>query len=98
MCDVVGCEVGSHEITPLVQELWSQNAPGFISENEQILSLIERVRRATNHRGVLVYDRGGDRRDFLIPLDKRYQLPLYYTATWRSKSFIQRQISKWVWT
>ena len=70
MCDVVGCEVGSHEITPLVQELWSQNAPGFISENEQILSLIERVRRATNHRGVLVYDRGGDRRDFLIPWTK----------------------------
>jgi hypothetical protein len=70
MCDVVGCEVGSNEIIPLAQELWSQNAPDFISENEQILSLIKRVRSATNYRGILVYDRGGDRREFLIPWTK----------------------------
>ena len=70
MCDIVGCEVGSNEITPLAQELWSQNAPDFISENEQILSLVKRVRSATNYRGVLVYDRGGDRREFLVPWTK----------------------------
>ena len=67
MCDVVGCDVGSNEITPLVQELWSQNAPDFISENNQVLSLVERARKATGHRGILVYDRGGDRREFLVP-------------------------------
>jgi hypothetical protein len=70
MCDVVGCEVGSNEITPLTQELWSQNAPDFISENEQILSLVKRVRQATNYQGILVYDRGGDRREFLVPWTK----------------------------
>lgn len=67
LCDVVGCEVGSNEIIPLIQELWSQNAPDFTSENEQILSLVKRVREATNFQGILVYDRGGDRREFLIP-------------------------------
>lgn len=70
MCDVVGCEVGSNEIIPLAQELWSQNAPEFTSENEQILSLVKRVRRATNYQGILVYDRGGDRRKFLRPWTK----------------------------
>ena len=70
MCGVVGCEVGSSEITPLAQELWSQNAPDFTSENEQILSLVKRVRQATHYQGVLVYDRGGDRREFLIPWTK----------------------------
>ena len=70
MCDVVGCEVGSNEITPLAQELWSQNAPDFKSENDQILSLVERVRQATGYRGILVYDRGGDRREFLVPWTK----------------------------
>ena len=70
MCDVVGCEVGSSEITPLAQELWSQEAPDFTSENKQILSLVERVRSATNYKGVLVYDRGGDRREFLVPWTK----------------------------
>lgn len=70
LCDVVGCEVGSHEITPLAQELWSQESPDFTSENEQILSLVERVRQALRYQGILVYDRGGDRREFLVPWTK----------------------------
>lgn len=70
MCDVVGCEVGSNEITPLAQELWSQEAPDFQSENDQILSLVERVCKATKYQGILVYDRGGDRREFLVPWTK----------------------------
>ena len=70
LCDVIGCEVGSNEIIPLAQELWSQEAPDFTSENEQILSLVERVRRAVKYQGVLVYDRGGDRRDLLVPWTK----------------------------
>jgi len=44
LCEVVGCEVGSNEITPLAQELWSQDAPDFKSDNDQILSMVERVR------------------------------------------------------
>ena len=32
-----------------------------------MLSLVERARKATGHRGILVYDRGGDRREFLVP-------------------------------
>ena len=70
MCDVVGCEVGANEITPLAQELWSQDAPDFQSENDQILSLVDRVRKATKYQGILVYDRGGDRREFLVPWTK----------------------------
>jgi hypothetical protein len=70
LCEVVGCEVGSHEITPLAQELWSQEAPDFISENDQILSIIGRVREATEDRGIILYDRGGDRRKLLIPWTK----------------------------
>ncbi len=67
LCNVVACEVGSKEIIPLAQELWSQDAPDFTSENEKILGLVGRVCEATNFNGVLVYDRGGDRRGFLIP-------------------------------
>ena len=33
LCEVVGCEVGSNEITPLAQQLWSQDAPDFKSDN-----------------------------------------------------------------
>ena len=47
LCEVVGSEVGSNEIIPLAQELWSQNAPDFKSDNDQILSLAKRVRQST---------------------------------------------------
>ena len=67
LCEVVGCEVGSNEITPLAQELWSQDAPDFKSDNDQILSLVKRVRESTNGRGIIVYDRGSDRRRLLVP-------------------------------
>ena len=67
ICEVVGCEVGSNEITPLAQELWSQDAPDFKSDNDQILSLVKRVRQSTGGRGIIVYDRGSDRRRLLVP-------------------------------
>jgi hypothetical protein len=67
ICEVVGCEVGSNEITPLAQELWSQDAPDFKSDNDQILCLVERVRQSTGGRGIIVYDRGSDRRRLLVP-------------------------------
>ncbi|MCP4685598.1 MAG: transposase, partial [bacterium] len=70
LCEVVGCEVGSNEITPLTQVLWSQEAPDFVSENAEILDLVDRVRRAVGGRGILVYDRGGDRRRLLEPWTK----------------------------
>lgn len=70
LCEVVGCEVGSNEITPLAQELWSQNAPDFKSENDQILSVVQKVRQATKGRGIIMYDRGGDRRELLVPWTK----------------------------
>jgi hypothetical protein len=67
LCEVVGSEVGSNEIIPLAQELWSQNAPDFKSDNDQILSLVKRVRQSTGGRGIIVYDRGSDRRRLLVP-------------------------------
>ena len=43
LCKVVGCEVDSPEITPLAQVLWSQDAPDHMSENTEILKIVEQV-------------------------------------------------------
>ena len=64
LCPVVGAEVGSAEITPLAQRLWSQEAPDFVSENQEVLSLVHQVLQATEGRGIVVLDRGGDRGQF----------------------------------
>ena len=67
LCEVVGCEVGSNQIIPLAQQLWSQNAPDFKSDNDEVLRLVQRVRQSTGGRGIIVYDRGSDRRRLLVP-------------------------------
>jgi hypothetical protein len=54
----------------LAQELWSQDAPDFNSENDQIVSLVEKVRQATKGEGIILFDRGGDRRELLVPWSK----------------------------
>lgn len=71
LCDVVGVECGGNKIIPLAHHLWSQKAPGFVSENQEILDLIDAVATATEKRGVWVVDRGGDRIKILQPLIER---------------------------
>lgn len=58
---VIGAKPGNHDVLPLYQELYSQNAPDFISENTQIIKAIDRVGEAGQNRGTWVIDRGGDR-------------------------------------
>lgn len=61
LCQVAGVECGGHEIVPLVNHLWSQEAPGFRSENAEILSCVAAVARGVGRKGIWVIDRGGDR-------------------------------------
>jgi hypothetical protein len=71
LCDVIAVECGGNAITPLAQHLWSQKAPDFVSENEEILGLVDNVSQACGGRGVWVMDRGGDRIKLLKPLIDR---------------------------
>lgn len=67
-CEVVAAHRGSAKVMPLYQELYSQQAPDFESENREILKAIEVVSEATGGRGIWVMDRGGDRAKILKPL------------------------------
>jgi len=69
---VVGAELGGVHITPLIHRLYSQEAPGFDSENDEILRVVRSVSGAVDKRGIYVIDRGGDRGKLLYPLlDRR---------------------------
>lgn len=68
-CAVVACENGGRRIVPVRLSLWSTKEDGFTSENDKIKDNIKKVADGTGHRGVYVYDRGGDGDwlfDFLI--------------------------------
>jgi len=58
---VIGAELGKNEVLPLFQELYSQDAPGFKSENTQIIKAIDMVSGHSENRGIWIIDRGGDR-------------------------------------
>ena len=68
LCQVVGVENEDKAIIPLYSELYSQEAPDFVSENEEIKTAIAKVSAACGKRGVWVIDRGGDRGELYDPL------------------------------
>ena len=68
-CMVAACQAGGRKTVPLALKLWSSHAPGFKGENDEVLKIVRAVYAATGDKGVLVYDRGGDRPafyDFLV--------------------------------
>ena len=65
---VVGTELDGVHITPLIHRLYSSGAPGFVSENEEIVRAVRDVSREVGDRGIYVIDRGGDRRKLYYPL------------------------------
>jgi hypothetical protein len=68
LCQVIGVEEGGSEIAPLYGDLYSQEAPGFVSENEEIFRALRTVSGATSGRGIWVMDRGGDRGEIFAEL------------------------------
>ena len=70
-CHVIACESQSRRMTPLHLSLWSAQAPGFESENHEILRAVDTVRAATKDRGIWVMDRGGDRIHLFKPFLER---------------------------
>ncbi len=68
LCQVIGVENEATAITPLYSALYSQKAPDFQSENEEIKTALSKVSAACGKRGVWVVDRGGDRGELYAPL------------------------------
>lgn len=67
----LACEPSSRRVLPLLQRLWSAEAPDFVSENAQLLAMIDTIVRAAGTRGTYVVDRGGDRAKLYLPLLER---------------------------
>lgn len=70
-CKVVATEIKGDGMIPVAMKLYSSDAPDHISENREILDIMEMVSEATDKRGIWVMDRGGDRKDLMYPLSKR---------------------------
>lgn len=67
----LAAEPKSRKVIPLLQQLWSAEAPDFLSENAQLLQMIDTIAAATDKRGIYVLDRGGDRSKLYLALLER---------------------------
>lgn len=79
LCQVIAVQCGGHQITPLVNHLWSSTAPGHLSENNEVLGCIEKVAAKADGNGIFVIDRGGDRMSLfkeLLPRGRRFLIRL----------------------
>ena len=66
--------VGNAEVMSLDLELYSQEAPDFVTENNVFPKAIERISLATQSTAVWVMDREGDRQKILnVPLNQGYR-------------------------
>lgn len=98
-CNVVATEVEGSSIVPLVGRLYSAEAPEFVSENREILTVMDMVAAAVKKRGLWVIDRGGDRRKLIEPmLSRQYRFLIRLIGNrnllWAGKEVLAREIAK----
>lgn len=85
---VTGAELDTKRVIPLLQRLYSQNAPEFRSENTELIGVMDAVAKHIGKRGIWVMDRGGDRGVLLKKLlrtKKRFVVRLRGDRTLRVK-------------
>ena len=70
-CLAVACESGGRRITLLHMRLWSSEADGFTSQNDELLGVIGLICASAKKRGIYVIDRGGDGDWLFDGLDRR---------------------------
>ena len=81
LVDVTAAEVNGSDIVPVCQKLFSAEAKEYVSENAEILSVVDEANRHLNGRGIWTMDRGCDRKKLLDPLlDKHLRFVIRSTG------------------
>jgi hypothetical protein len=98
-CNVVAAEVGGSTVVPLLGQLYSCESPEFVSENREILTVMDKVAGATRKQGLWVIDRGGDRRKLIVQMLKRqYRFLIRLIGNrkliWAGKELLAENIAK----
>jgi len=98
-CNVAATEVDGSKIVPLAGRLYSAESPEFVSENHEILTVVDMVSEAVEKRGLWIIDRGGDRRNLIVPLLKRrcrflIRLIGNRNLLWAGKEILASEIAK----
>ena len=61
LAKAVAADIEHKKVIPLYLEAYSQEAKGFLSENDQLFRVIDTVGATMGNKGIYAIDRGGDR-------------------------------------
>jgi len=97
---VIGVELEEVKVTPLYEHLYSQESPGFVSENDEIVQAVALVSSHMPGKGIWVMDRGGDRHKLFHPLlERRVRFLIRQRGDrdllWRGGRVLARELAGW---
>lgn len=70
LLQALSVEKGGDNLRPLMLRAWSSEGDPEFSENKEIINVAETIMTATQGHGILVVDRGGDRKTLIEPFLK----------------------------
>jgi hypothetical protein len=79
LAKAVAADIDHKRVIPLYLEAYSQDAGGFISENDQLFKVIDTISTHVGNKGIYAIDRGGDRGklyDKFLEKEKRFVIRL----------------------
>ncbi|HIL95062.1 MAG TPA: hypothetical protein EYG51_04000 [Pseudomonadales bacterium] len=99
-CEILSSDIETRTYRPLAQSLWSHNAPDFEGDHVEVLNLVEKARRATHGKGILVVNAGLSNNAALLnpwTIDEtcRYIVRLYgnYSLVHKNRTYSADQLA-----
>ncbi|NIW11912.1 MAG: hypothetical protein GWN33_16025, partial [Gammaproteobacteria bacterium] len=93
LCKCVAADIEHTRVIPLYCEAYSQEAEGFLSENDQLFRAIEVVGGHVGTRGIWAIDRGGDR-DRLFDKFLAQEAPKRFVVRLRKRGLVHRGLKR----
>jgi len=90
---VIAANVDKEELVPLYNELYSQRAKDFGSENQQIFKALRIVNKQLKGKGIWTMDRGADRKEIVEELSS---LEARFVIRARGDRIVKTKLGRWL--
>ena len=90
---VIAANVNEEEMIPLYNELYSQHAKDFGSENQQIFKALRTVNEQLKGKGIWVMDRGADREEVVEEMER---LKAKFVIRARGDRKVETKMGRWL--
>jgi len=94
LAKAVAADIDHKKVIPLYLEAYSQDAGGFISENDQLFKLIDTIGAHVGNKGIYAIDRGGDRGKLYAKFLEKDKEKRFVIRLTKQRDLIHKNIKK----